>query len=142
MADQTSQEIENIKIEDLAAPLATMTAKTIKFIGQLDESNIDMNSKVIYDLLAQHPKDFYILFDFSKLQYMNSKSIGYITDWYGKITEGGGKIVIAAAPENVLEILQAVGITELIKCYNTFDEAKFQLFQKDQNPPVAEINPG
>jgi anti-anti-sigma factor len=134
MPDTTSantQDIENLKIEDLTAPEPDMIAKTVRFIGQLDESNIDLNSKTIYDVIAQHPTKLYLLFDFSKLEYMNSKSIGYITDWYGKVSEGGGKIVIAAPPENILDILQAVGITELIKCYKYLEEAKDQLFKKD-----------
>ncbi len=60
---------------------------------------------------------------------MNSKSIGYLTDWYGKIIEGKGKIVIAKARSNILDILQVVGLTQLINCYNTLDEAKFALLQ-------------
>jgi anti-anti-sigma factor len=128
---------QNLIIEELRAPEENMTAKLIKFIGQLDESNIDLKAKIIYDIVAQYPKNLYLLFDFSKLEYMNSKSIGYLTDWYGRITEGEGKIVISNPPQAVLEILQAVGITELVKCYNTFDEAKFQLFQKSSNPLQA-----
>lgn len=133
MADanaQTPQPTDNIKFEDLAAPQPGMTAKLVRVMGQLDESNISINSKIIYDIIAQHPTGLYLLFDLSKLEYMNSKAIGYLTDWYGKINNGGGKIVIAGPPQNVLEILQTVGITELVKCYNTLDEAKFQLFQK------------
>lgn len=141
MADQIPGQVQtggpnqNLQIEEITPPQPNMTARLVRFIGQLDESNIDLNSKVIYDVIAQHPKDFYLLLDFSKLEYMNSKSIGYLTDWYGKITEGGGKIVIAGAPQNVHEILLAVGVTELVKCYDNLDEAKFQLFQKDANPP-------
>ncbi len=132
---QQSQTPQNLIVEDLASPQPTMTAKIVRFSGQLDESNIDINSKTIYEIIAQHPKELFLLLELSKLEYMNSKSIGYLTDWYGKITEGGGKIVISGAPDSVREILQAVGITELVKFYNTFDEAKFQLFQKDAAQP-------
>ncbi len=132
-----SPQLQNLVVEDLTAPQPNMTAKKIQFIGQLDESNIDLKSKTIYDIIAQHPKDLFLLFDFSQLEYMNSKSIGYLTDWYGKITEGGGKIVISGPPENVLSILQAVGITELVKCYNTFEEAKSNLFTKEPPPGSA-----
>ena len=134
MAEENNQtpQAESFIVEDLAAPLPTMTARLIKIVGQLDESNIDINSKAIYAIIADHPKDLYICFDLTKLEYMNSKSIGYLTDWYGKVTEGGGKITIGGAPQTVLDILLAVGINELVKCYPTVDEAKFQLFQKDQ----------
>ena len=55
---------------------------------------------------------------------MNSKSIGYLTDWYGRVTGKNGKIVIAKARENIMDILQVVGLTQLINCYPTLDEAK------------------
>ena len=121
----------NVTVTDLPAPNPEQTGKLVTFQGQLDESNIDENSKIIYDLIQKTPKGLYLLFDFSKLEYMNSKSIGYLTDWYGKITEGGeGRIAIANPPDNIFEILQAVGITELVKCYKSMEEAKFALFQK------------
>jgi len=134
MADANAlspQPIDNIKVENLLTPEPSMTGKLIRVIGQLDESNISINSKIIYDIIAKHPTELYLLFDLTKLEYMNSKAIGYFTDWYGKIMEGKGKIVIANAPPTVMDILQAVGITELVKCYTTVEEAQFQLFKKE-----------
>ena len=128
MADPTQTPPPNIHVEDLPAPKPDQTGKMVKFVGQLDESNIDNNSKIIYDVIAQHPKKLFLLLDMSKLEYMNSKSIGYLTDWFGKVTEGEGKIVISSAPSGIMDILTAVGITELVKCYPTFDEAKTNLF--------------
>ena len=60
---------------------------------------------------------------------MNSKSIGYLTDWYTKLSEKSGGITIAHARANILDILQVVGITQLIKCVGTSDEAKVALMQ-------------
>jgi len=118
-----------ITIEDIPASLQGTVAKLVKFVGQLDESNVDEKAKTIYALIEQNPKNLLLLFDFEGLEYMNSKSIGYLTDWYGKLTEGGGKIVIAKAKSNILDILQVVGLTQLINCYPTADEAKFALLQ-------------
>lgn len=72
--------------------------------------------------------------DFEELEYMNSKSIGYLTTGTGKITEGKGRIVIAKLRSNILDILQVVGLTQLINCYNTLDEAKFALLRQDAQP--------
>lgn len=123
----------NITIEDIVSNLPGVTAKTIKVSGQLDESNVDEKAKLIYALFEQFPQNLYLLMDFSELEYMNSKSIGYLTDWYGKITEGKGRIVIANAKSNILDILQVVGLTQLINSYNTTDEAKFALLQPSQS---------
>jgi anti-anti-sigma factor len=124
-----------ITIEDIPASLQGTAAKLVKFVGQLDESNVDEKAKTIYSVIEQSPKNLFLLFDFEGLEYMNSKSIGYLTDWYGKITEGGGKIVISKAKSNILDILQVVGLTQLINCYPTLDEAKFALLQ-----PIAGSN--
>lgn len=121
----------NITIEDIPATTQGQIAKTVKFQGQLDESNVDEKAKIIYALIEQNPQNLYLLMDFEELEYMNSKSIGYLTDWYGKVTEGKGRIVIAKARSNILDILQVVGLTQLINCYNTLDEAKFALLRQD-----------
>ncbi len=125
----------NIIIEDIPATTTGQVAKTVKFQGQLDESNVDEKSKIVYELIEKNPKNLFLLFDFEALEYMNSKSIGYLTDWYGKIAEGKGKIVIAKARNNILDILQVVGLTQLINSYPTLDEAKFSLLRPET--PVA-----
>ncbi len=119
----------NITIADIETNLPDKVGKIIKFQGQLDESNVDEKAKLIYEVLQNNPKNLFLILDFEELEYMNSKSIGYLTDWYGKITEGHGKIVIAKAKPNILDILQVVGLTQLINSYSTIDEAKFALLR-------------
>jgi stage II sporulation protein AA (anti-sigma F factor antagonist) len=114
----------NISIEDLATDQADRIIKIVKISGQLDESNVDDQSKTIYELIEATPQNLHLIFDFSELDYLNSKAIGYLTDWYGKISVEGGKICIAMAKENIVDILQVVGLTQLITCYVTLDEAK------------------
>lgn len=116
-----------ISIEDIETSDQNITAKLVKFSGQLDESNVDEKAQLIYDLIDQNPDNLNLILDFEDLEYMNSKSIGYLTDWYGKIYENGGKVVIAQARPNILDILQVVGLTQLIKTYPTIEEAKFAI---------------
>ncbi len=113
-----------ITIEDFAAPVAGRVVKIVKIVGQLDESNVDDKAKTLYDLIAANPKNLFVIFDFSELEYLNSKAIGYLTDWYGKVSAEGGKIAIASAKANIVDILQVVGLTQLITCHATLDEAK------------------
>lgn len=113
-----------ITVEDIPATKADKKLKLVKFAGQLDESNVDEKAKGIYDLMNATPQGLFLIFDFEKLEYMNSKSIGYLTDWYTKLSEKKGGIVIANARANILDILQVVGLTQLIKCVPTVEEAK------------------
>lgn len=117
----------NISIEDLASDQADRVLKIVKVTGQLDESNVDDQSKVIYQLIEANPKNLYLIFDLSELEYLNSKAIGYLTDWYGKISAEGGRIAIAMAKDNIVDILQVVGLTQLIPCHVTLDEAKMAM---------------
>ena len=117
----------NINIENLVTDSKNKITKKITFKGQLDETNIDEKAKQIYALINENPQNLYLLMDFENLEYMNSKTIGYLTDWYCKISENGGKIVIAKARPNILDILEVVGLTQLINNYPTLEEAKIAL---------------
>lgn len=121
-------ENDKILIEDIESPDPQKTGKMLIFIGQLDETNIEENAKMIYSLIGEHPKNLHMILDFEKLTYMNSKSIGYLTDWYTRIVDNNGKIIIAKPAQNILDILKAVGISKFIKCYPTLAEAKANLF--------------
>lgn len=114
----------NITIEDLVSTQPGRVIKIVKISGQLDESNVDDQSKTIYDVLTAMPQNLFLIFDFSELEYLNSKAIGYLTDWYGKVSATGGKIAISQAKENIVDILNVVGLTQLITCHATLDEAK------------------
>lgn len=117
-----------LNIQDVASS-PDMILKIVKISGQLDESNVDEQAKKIYELIEQNPSKLNLILDFEELEYMNSKSIGYLTDWYGKIYENAGKVIIAKAKPNILDILEVVGLTQLIKNYPTIEEAKAGISQ-------------
>lgn len=108
-----------ISVEDI-----NPTLKVAHISGQLDESNVDEKIQEIYKALDKAPKELSMIFDMQNLDYMNSKSIGYLTDLYGKITELGGKAAICSAKPNILDILQVVGLTQLMQNYESLDSAK------------------
>lgn len=118
-----------VTTEDLASTSPDKKVKLLKFAGQLDESNVDEKAKEIYDIIGTVPQGLFLIFDFEKLEYMNSKSIGYLTDWYTKLNEKKGGIIVANAKPNILDILQVVGLTQLINCVGTVDEAKLAIMK-------------
>lgn len=123
----------NITIEDIQTQDPNLKAKIVKFQGQLDESNVDEKSKMIYQIIQDNPQNLYLIMDFEELEYMNSKSIGYLTDWWGKINDNKGKVVICKAKSNILDVLEVVGLTQLIQCYPTLEEAKFALLKPENS---------
>lgn len=117
-----------LNISDLQSPSENKIGKLIKPVGSLDESNVDKLSKKIYELIDNHPENLYLLFDLSELEYMNSKTIGYFTDWHNRISEGGGKIALSSAADNIKDVLDAVGLLELVNIYPSVDKARSKLF--------------
>ena len=111
--------------------------KLVQIAGQLDESNVDEKIKDVYKIVEETPKGLNLIFDLEKLEYMNSKSIGYLTDLYGKITESGGKVAIASAKPNIIDILQVVGLTQLIQTFDTMEAAKMGLQAEAPAPEAA-----
>ncbi len=110
--------------------------KVIGFVGQLDETNVDEEAKKIYEVIdgSETP---YLLLDFSELAYMNSKSIGYVTDWYSRVAGKGGQVVIARPRANILDILKVVGITQIINIHDSLEEAKLALGNSVSAAPVT-----
>ncbi len=117
----------NISINDIQSNNPGLTLKSVVIQGQLDESNVDEKIKDVYKVIESNPKNLGLIFDFEGLEYMNSKSIGYLTDLYGKISENGGGVAVAKARPNILDILQVVGLTQLIPALDSTDLAKNKL---------------
>lgn len=118
-----------ITVEDMAEAPAGKVVKIVHVVGQFDESNIDEKAKEVYAIIEATPAGLNLIFEFSGLEYMNSKSIGYLTDWYSKVSATGGKVVIAAARDNIIDILQVVGLTQLINSFASLEEAKLAVSQ-------------
>lgn len=107
--------------------------KIVAFNGQLDETNVDEEAKKIYEVIEQMTEPNLVL-DFNDLAYMNSKSIGYVTDWYSKVSAKKGKVVIARPRPNILDILKVVGITQIISIHASVEEAKLAFAGGESTP--------
>ena len=126
-----------ITIEDAQSVSPDKTMKVVHISGQLDESNIDEKIQEVYKVLEANPKNLNLVFELEHLEYMNSKSIGYVTDIYGKVTESLGQVAIAQARPNITDILQVVGLSQLIKMFPSVDEAKGYLENSSASTTLA-----
>jgi len=111
-------------LSDLISMDSQQTIKVITLSGQLDESNIDNFAPKIYDFISQSPEGTNYILDIENITYMNSKSIGYISDWYSKIVSKNGKFIIAKPAANIRDILNVVGLDKVIPLAQTLEEAK------------------
>ena len=116
-----------ILIEDLMPPLSGKIAKIIHLDGQLDTGALEMKKIIFDDLLNKYPQNLLLLLDFEKLEYINSRGIGFLAECNEKLLKGNGKMVIARPTPNVDDILKVVGLENFIKSFATIEEAKKEL---------------
>ncbi len=97
-------------------------ARVATFEGQVDESNLDYMKSIIDPLVADEAVR-YVILDFAKLSFINSKVIGYLASLYSRLAEKGKKLVFAQAPEAITDIITLVGLTKIIPSCPTLQEA-------------------
>lgn len=112
------------QFSDLITTSSNQVVKVITLTGQLDESNVDGFAPAVYQLIEQNPAGTNYILDIELLTYMNSKSIGYISDWYTRINAKQGKLIIAKPMTNIKDILNVVGLDKVIPMTQTLEEAK------------------
>jgi anti-anti-sigma factor len=115
-------------IEKLSDTRGKGEVKLLTFDGELDETNIEEHSPKIYKLIEDSPGRLTLIFRLMNLKYMNSKAIGYLTDWSNKIRAKGGRIFITDVPPNIKDLLKTIGLNNLFKEFNTLDDAKKDLY--------------
>ena len=116
MADMTEA---IIKVENLGDNLFI-----VQITGKLDESNTDAKFKEIFTAVGAGQPGTKIVFDLTNVEYMNSRSLGYLTELYSQIADTGGKMAFANARANILDVFQVVGLTQLINNYDSVENAK------------------
>ena len=82
--------------------------------GAIDESNLEMVKTVVGPLMDDHTKKILAL-DFTNVEYINSKVVGYIASLYTLGQVNSTKLVIVGQNTNVMDILSLVGLTTLIE---------------------------
>lgn len=100
--------------------------KIFSFNWELDETNVDNTFPSIISEIGNFNQSR-ILFDFNKLAYLNSKSIGYIADIAQRTEDGNGKFGLCALSNEVHDTLDLVGITSIVPTFDTLETAVTEL---------------
>jgi anti-sigma B factor antagonist len=97
------------------------TAKLVRFIGDLDATNVETVLEKVCDLLNEGFIN--IVADFKKLRYVNSTGMGILLHFSKSAKEKGGSFKIANVNENVYEIIEIIGATSLLDIFDEVSEA-------------------
>lgn len=88
------------------------------FDGSMKEPLANLES-----LINSAEKGTNVIFDFKKLDYLNSYAIGQLVAWQNHLIKSEGQIVIVALNKNVEDILSILGISNLFKIFPDIDSA-------------------
>lgn len=102
--------------------------KIVSLSGEIDETNLGELKDVVDPLLVSD--DCQVLFlNLKDLSFINSMVISYFTNIYTKLMEFNKKVVFLEANDQILDILDLVGLTTIIDNFNNLNEALHSLEQ-------------
>lgn len=100
--------------------------EVVEFSGDLDQDNMPESRKQILDFVEQHPVHT-VIFDLSKVTFINSEGIGFLLDIHKEMQSRKKKVIIAGARRHVEEVLGVIGLSEIIQCVENVSEAITQI---------------
>lgn len=96
--------------------------KLVCFSGVLDmsgqEAVLELEKKII-----NYEAKTIAIFDFSDLAYLNSYAIGFIAHWYNHLKKKEGKILLVNPQKQVYDVLNVLGIANVLEIYDTVEKA-------------------
>lgn len=96
--------------------------RLISLSGEIDETNLGELKEITDPLLISSDCQV-LLINLKDLSFINSMVISYFTNIYTKLTELNKKIIFVEANNQILDILDLVGLTTIIDNYNSLTEA-------------------
>jgi len=89
----------------------------IKLNGELDHHSASyVRDSIDDEILAKNPKN--IIFDMSRLNFMDSSGIGVIIGRYKLIASNGGKVGIVSMKPQIRRIYEICGLKRIIPSYD------------------------
>lgn len=96
--------------------------KVVHLTGELDEVSVEQVKRDI-DPHLNDTSVVQVIFDFTNLEFINSKGIGYLVSVHTHLAKDGRTMAIAGAVEAVMDVLSLVGLTNIIPYHKTLEEA-------------------
>lgn len=93
--------------------------EAVAFVGDLDKFGLQTVRDQL-ELLVNELESKYLVFDFSKLNFLNSESIGFLLTLHYRLVKKEKALVIVSAPSNVKDVLDVIGMLKIINYYESF----------------------
>ena len=96
--------------------------KIITLSGEMDESSLEGAKPQIDNLLTDSATKKFIL-DLRPLEFINSKGIGYLVFMHTHLSKDQRELILTGANEAVMDVISLVGLTTIIRYFETVEEA-------------------
>lgn len=98
-------------------------SKLVYFDGDFDGYSEDTVGELQGEVDQAGPGST-LIFEFSKLNYLNSFAIGQLVAWHNTMNSKQGKIFIVGINKNIQDIFSVLGIESVFKTYATLEDIK------------------
>ena len=95
--------------------------QVVSFSGDLDKLGLN---KVKPDLekLVNGSSKKYLVFDFSRLSFINSEGIGFIMALHSHLVKNKQSLVVVNAIAHVKDVLSVIGILNVVEYFDSFEQ--------------------
>ena len=97
----------------LEAAELTPTVWSIRIQGELDSSNLHHLKAAFDQIFAK--KIFQVVINLEKTKYVASSGIGCLIGGFTTAIKNGGRLVMAATPLQVMEVLSLIGLRGVLR---------------------------
>jgi anti-anti-sigma factor len=94
--------------------------QVITFDGEFDKAGHSNVSEVL-DGAVKSFDGKNLIFDFSKLKFINSEGIGYLMEIHSHLVKKDKKLVIVGPNDHVDDVFKTIGITEIVPVFKNLD---------------------
>jgi len=95
--------------------------QVISFDGEFDKAGHSEVSTELDDAVKAFAGTN-LVFDFTRLKFINSEGIGYLMEIHTHLLKGDKKIVIVGLNSHVKDVFETIGISEIIPVYDSLDD--------------------
>lgn len=93
----------------------------VSFWGNLDSFGLSQRRKELLAIVDGLTKKW-LVFDFKDLNFLNSESIGFLMQVNENLMQKNKKLVLVNAKNNVLDVLQVIGLLETMPYYKDLED--------------------
>jgi len=95
--------------------------KIVHFHGDLDSLGVKMIEDTFRNAVSERTARLVV--DLGDVGFISSAGLAMLLIMGKRLRQGGGKLIIASAGKNIMEVLSLAGFHELFEIYSTVPEA-------------------